>query len=127
MITHQLRPESKGSVHINAPDPRKHPSIRFNFLAERVDRDCVLASMRIVRQLVAAPDLAWLGAEELAPGPGVNSDEELLDFVTRTAETTIIRSEHAGWAVTRLLSSMISCVSTGSLACALPTPRSCRL
>jgi len=88
MITHQLRPESKGSVHINAPDPRKHPSIRFNFLAERVDRDCVLASMRIVRQLVAAPDLAWLGAEELAPGPGVNSDEELLDFVTRTAETT---------------------------------------
>jgi len=35
MITHQLRPESKGSVHINAPDPRKHPSIRFNFLAER--------------------------------------------------------------------------------------------
>ena len=88
MITHQLRPESKGSVHINAPDPRKHPSIRFNFLAERVDRDCVLASMRIVRQLVAAPALAWLGAEELAPGPGVNSDEELLDFVTRTAETT---------------------------------------
>ena len=88
MITHQLRPESKGSVHINALDPRKHPSIRFNFLAERVDRDCVLASMRIVRQLVAAPDLAWLGAEELAPGPGVNSDEELLDFVTRTAETT---------------------------------------
>ena len=88
MITHQLRPESKGSVHINAPDPRKHPSIRFNFLAERVDRDCVLASMRIVRRLVAAPDLAWLGAEELAPGPGVNSDEELLDFVTRTAETT---------------------------------------
>ena len=88
MITHQLRPESKGSVHIKAPDPRKHPSIRFNFLAERVDRDCVLASMRIVRRLVAAPDLAWLGAEELAPGPGVNSDEELLDFVTRTAETT---------------------------------------
>jgi choline dehydrogenase len=88
MITHQLRPESKGSVHINAPDPRKHPSIRFNFLAERVDRDCVLASMRIVRRLVAAPALAWLGAEELAPGPGVNSDEELLDFVTRTAETT---------------------------------------
>lgn len=88
MITHQLRPESKGSVHINASDPRKHPSIRFNFLAERVDRDCVLASMRIVRRLVAAPALAWLGAEALAPGPLANSDEELLDFVTRTAETT---------------------------------------
>ncbi len=88
IITHQLRPESKGSVHISAPDPRKHPSIRFNFLAERADRDCVLASMRIVRRLVAAPALAWLAAQEFAPGPRVNSDEELLDFVTRTAETT---------------------------------------
>ena len=88
ILTHQLRPESKGSVHISAPDPRKHPSIRFNFLAERADRDCVLASMRIVRRLVAAPALAWLEAEEFAPGPRLNSDEELLDFVTRTAETT---------------------------------------
>jgi choline dehydrogenase len=88
IITHQLRPESKGSVHISAPDPRKHPSIRFNFLAERADRDCLLASMRIVRRLVAAPALAWLKAEEFAPGPRANSDEELLDFVTRTAETT---------------------------------------
>ena len=56
--------------------------------AERADRDCVLASMRIVRRLVAAPALAWLGAQEFAPGPRANSDEELLDFVTRTAETT---------------------------------------
>jgi choline dehydrogenase-like flavoprotein len=88
IITHQLRPESKGSVHVSSPDARKYPSIRFNFLSERTDRDCVLASMRIVRRLVAAPALAWLEAEEFAPGPQLNSDEELLDFVTRTAETT---------------------------------------
>src|SRR5262249_46949793 len=73
IITHQLRPESKGSVHISAPDPRKHPAIRFNFLAERADRDCELACMRIVRRLVAAPALAWLKAEECAPRPAANS------------------------------------------------------
>jgi choline dehydrogenase len=88
IITHQLRPESKGSVHIAAGDATKPPAIRFNFLAERIDRDCLLAGMRLVRRLVAAPALAWLGAEEFAPGPKANSDEELLDFVTRTAETT---------------------------------------
>jgi choline dehydrogenase-like flavoprotein len=88
IITHQLRPESKGSVHITAADAKKPPAIRFNFLAERIDRDCLLASMRLVRRLVAAPALAWLGAEEFAPGPKVTSDEELVDFVTRTAETT---------------------------------------
>jgi choline dehydrogenase len=88
IITHQLRPESKGSIHIGSADPNRPPAIRFNFLAERIDRDCTLAAMRTVRRLVAAPPLAWLGAHEFAPGPQVGSDEELLDFVTRTAETT---------------------------------------
>jgi choline dehydrogenase-like flavoprotein len=88
VITHQLRPESKGSVHIAAADPGKPPAIRFNFLAERTDRDCLLASMRFVRRIIGAPSLAWLGAEEFAPGAKAKSDSELIDFVTRTAETT---------------------------------------
>jgi choline dehydrogenase len=88
IITHQLRPESRGSIHVTAANPGKPPAIRFNFLAERIDRDCLLASMRLVRRLVAAPPLAWLGAEEFAPGGSAKSDEELLDFVTRNAETT---------------------------------------
>ena len=88
IITHQLRPESKGSIHVTAANPGKPPAIRFNFLAERIDRDCLLASMRLVRRLVAAPPLGWLGAEEFAPGGSATSDAELLDFVTRNAETT---------------------------------------
>jgi choline dehydrogenase len=44
--------------------------------------------MRTVRQLIAAPALAWLGPEEFAPGAAAKSDSELLDYVTRTAETT---------------------------------------
>jgi choline dehydrogenase len=88
IITHQLRPDSRGSIHVTAANPAKPPAIRFNFLAEHSDRDCLLASMRMVRRLVAAPPLAWLGAEEFAPGRKAKSDEELLDYVTRTAETT---------------------------------------
>ena len=88
IITHQLRPDSKGSIHLKSADPAKPPAIRFNFLAERSDRDCVLNCMRTVRRMVEAPPLAWLGAEEFQPGPKVKSDDELLDFVTRTAETT---------------------------------------
>jgi choline dehydrogenase len=88
IITHQLRPESKGSVHVAARDATRPPAIRFNFLAERSDKDCLLASMRLVRRLLGAAALGWLGAQEFAPGPQVKSDDELLDFVTRTAETT---------------------------------------
>ncbi|HJU30592.1 MAG TPA: GMC family oxidoreductase N-terminal domain-containing protein [Hyphomicrobiaceae bacterium] len=88
VITHQLRPESKGSIHVTSADPAKPPAIRFNFLAESIDRDCTLGCMRIVRRMVSAPPLSWLEAEEFAPGPKAKSDDELLDFVTRTAETT---------------------------------------
>jgi choline dehydrogenase len=88
IITHQLRPESRGSVHITAADAAKPPAITFNFLSERIDRDCVVAAMRFVRRMVEAEPLAWLGAEEFAPGPKAKSDDELVDFVTRTAETT---------------------------------------
>jgi choline dehydrogenase len=35
-----------------------------------------------------APALKWLGPEEFGPGPKAQSDDELIDYVTRTAETT---------------------------------------
>ena len=34
IIIHQLRPESRGSIHITSADAGKPPAIRFNFLAE---------------------------------------------------------------------------------------------
>ena len=88
IIAQQLRPESKGSIHIKSADVSVPPAIRFNFLAESIDRDCLLSTMRITRQLMEAPAMQWLGPEEMAPGPKAQSDAELLDFVARNAETT---------------------------------------
>jgi choline dehydrogenase len=88
VITHQLRPESKGSIHITSPDASRHPAINFNFLAEKTDRDSLLGVMRIVRQVIEDPAMNWLGPREFAPGPDAQTDDELIDFVTRTAETT---------------------------------------
>ncbi len=88
IITHQLRPESKGSVHATSPAPDKPPAISHTFLSEGIDRACLLAAMRIVRRLVSAPPLAWLEPVEFAPGLAARTDAELLDFVTRSAETT---------------------------------------
>ena len=88
VMAHQLRPESKGSIHLKSADPGQQPAINFNFLAERIDRDVLLASMRTVRRLLEAPALAWLEPEEFAPGHDAQSDDALLDFVSRNAETT---------------------------------------
>ena len=88
IIGHQLRPDSKGSVHVASSDAREHPEIMFNFLSEPSDRECLLRVLRLVRNIVEAPEMAWLGPREFAPGKDVQSDDELIDFVTRTAETT---------------------------------------
>lgn len=85
---HQLRPESRGSIHLNSADFREQPAIRFNFLATNGDRDCLLATMRIVRRLMASPAMQWLEPSEILPGPSLVSEEDLLDYVYRTAETT---------------------------------------
>ncbi|MBV8835096.1 MAG: GMC family oxidoreductase N-terminal domain-containing protein [Alphaproteobacteria bacterium] len=88
IIAQQMRPESKGSIHIKTADANQPPAIRFNFLSESIDRECLLATMRITRRLMEASAMAWLGPEEFAPGPKAQTDAELLDFVARNAETT---------------------------------------
>jgi choline dehydrogenase len=88
IIAQQMRPESKGSIHIKTADPGKPPAIKFNFLSESIDRECLLSTMRITRRLMEAPAMTWLDPEEMAPGPKAQTDAEMLDFVARTAETT---------------------------------------
>jgi choline dehydrogenase len=87
IITHQQRPESKGSIHVSSTDASRPPAIRFNFLSDQIDRDCIVGAMRLVRRVVEAPVLDWLEAEEFGPGRQAQADDELLDYVTRTAET----------------------------------------
>src|SRR5207248_9682240 len=84
IIAHQMRPESRGSIHIKTADASQPPAIKFNFLAESIDRECLLAAMRITRRLMDAPAMAWIEPKEFGPGPQAQSDDELLDYVTRT-------------------------------------------
>jgi choline dehydrogenase len=88
MITHPLRSESVGSIHLSSAEPSAPPAIRFNFLSSEIDREATVAGMRIVRRLMNAPSMVRLIGEETAPGPAVQSDKELLDWVKAHAETT---------------------------------------
>ncbi len=83
-----LRPESTGSVHIKSNNPAAPPAIRFNFLSSEHDRIGLLAAIRKGRELMAASPIKEITDEELAPGISLCSDDELLDWVRRTAETT---------------------------------------
>src|SRR5581483_738341 len=51
---YQLRPESLGSIHIRAADPRAQPAIRFNFLSDPIDERAIVDGFRMMRRIVQA-------------------------------------------------------------------------
>jgi choline dehydrogenase-like flavoprotein len=73
-----LRPKSRGSVMIRSAEPRDPPIIRPNFLAHEYDRRVLIDSFRYLRALFRQPELAALIAQETLPGPGIESDEEII-------------------------------------------------
>ncbi len=72
-----LRPTSRGSVHLASPDARQGPVIAPNYLATACDRRVAVESLRLTRRIAAAPGLAKYRPEEWLPGPAADSDEAL--------------------------------------------------
>jgi choline dehydrogenase-like flavoprotein len=72
-----LRPESRGRTAITAIDPAASPSIRPNYLSTEDDRRVAAQAIRITREIVGQPAMARYRPEELRPGPGYDSEEDL--------------------------------------------------
>ncbi len=87
-IMNILRSESTGSIHVTSKSPRTQPAVRFNFLTAQLDRDVTLEAMRITRRIMTAPAMQAIATDEVAPGVNIQSDDELLDWVRKNAETT---------------------------------------
>jgi len=85
---HAMRPESTGYVHVTCADHREAPAIQFNFLSVRADEDITVAAVNIARSIMRAPAMGRLQLTELGPGEDLESRDEILDWVRRTAETT---------------------------------------
>lgn len=83
----QLRPESRGSVHIAAPGPETSPSIRPNYLSTEGDRRTAIAAVKLTRRIVAQPALARYHPNEFRPGPGIDSDADIANAVGQIATT----------------------------------------
>jgi choline dehydrogenase len=76
-----LRPEGRGTVRIKSPDPLAPPAIRFNFLASDYDFQALLYGSRLCRKIAAQPALKPYVTAEVIPGPGVDSDEQLIEEI----------------------------------------------
>ena len=83
----QHRPASRGSIHMASTDPEVQPTIRPNYLSDRIDQKTIVGGLRKARELFAQPTLARFVDVETVPGPDVQTDDELLDFACRTGST----------------------------------------
>ncbi len=72
-----LRPESRGSIHIRDADPHSPPVIKPNYLSAPADRQVAADAVRLTRHIVGARALAKYAPEEFKPGPMIVSDEDL--------------------------------------------------
>jgi choline dehydrogenase len=84
----QQRPESRGFVRVRSADPFEQPEIQTNYLAEEMDRRVLLGGMRLARKLLASKPLEPYYDYEDFPGPGVQSDDELLGAAKERGTTT---------------------------------------
>ncbi len=79
----QLRPESRGFVHIKSSDPRMAPAIQPRYLTSRFDCDTVVDGLKLLRRIMDQPVMRRYIAEERAPGEACQSDADLLGLCAR--------------------------------------------
>src|SRR5262249_27702346 len=81
--------DARGTVKITSRDPKAHPSLRFNYLSTEQDRREWVEVVRSARKILGQPAFASLDGGELSPGPAVDTDDEIRDWVARDAETAL--------------------------------------
>ncbi|MGL5012263.1 MAG: GMC family oxidoreductase [Paracoccaceae bacterium] len=73
-----LRPESRGSVHVKSGDFRAQPAIRPNYLSTEGDREVAARSIRLTRKIAEQPAFKRYSPEEYRPGPAYESHDDLV-------------------------------------------------
>jgi choline dehydrogenase len=79
-----LRPDGRGTVRLGSPDPFAWPAVLFDYLRTEYDIRASLAGLRLVRGIADQPALKPYISNEIFPGPDIQSDDALLDYVRRT-------------------------------------------
>ena len=73
-----VHPRGRGRITLRSADPSAPPVIDRPMYGDPYDAEQMLKAVRRVREITAAPAFAKLVTEEITPGAGVQSDEEIL-------------------------------------------------
>ncbi len=81
--------DARGSVKIKSTNPREHPAVQFNYLSTEQDRREWIEAVRTARKILTQPAFDDYNAGEVSPGSSVETDQEIIDWVARDAETAL--------------------------------------
>jgi choline dehydrogenase-like flavoprotein len=76
-----IRPDSRGTVHIRSADPAEAPAIHPNYLSTESDRTVAVEAVRLTRRIIEQPALARYSPSEFRPGPLMQTDADIVQAV----------------------------------------------
>lgn len=83
------RPRSRGKLYLTSNDPNVKPALDFRYFTdpEGYDAATIVAGFRAARQIAKEKPFADWIKREIAPGPGIQSDDDLSEYGRRAAHT----------------------------------------
>jgi choline dehydrogenase len=78
-----VRPDSRGTIMAQSPDPFRYPAIRPNYLSAPSDIRVLIAGVNHTRRIFSQPAMAPYSVEETVPGPGITSDQQIEDYAKK--------------------------------------------
>lgn len=84
----QLRPDSRGHVHIRNKDPLDDPFIDPCYLSKESDQLAMLEGLRLSRRVTDQPGMAAFVARETRPGIDMQDDQALLEYIKTSGQTS---------------------------------------
>jgi len=82
-----LRPKSRGRISLNSIDALQHPRIEARYLSHESEMQRLLIALRKAREILAQPAFDAHRGPELMPGAGLQSEEQLRQWIRDKAET----------------------------------------
>ncbi|MBL4726185.1 MAG: choline dehydrogenase, partial [Rhizobiaceae bacterium] len=82
-----LRPQSRGTMHISSANPFDKPLINPNYLSAEADKQVAVDSIRHARRLMTTKTMAQFNPHEIKPGLAYDSDEQILEAAGDVATT----------------------------------------
>ncbi|QFT54393.1 choline dehydrogenase [Microbulbifer sp. THAF38] len=81
------KPLSRGWVKLKSADPAAAPEMVFNYLDHEEDKQAFRSGLHFTREIFAQAGMDPYRGREISPGPDVQSNDEIDNWLAETAET----------------------------------------